>query len=125
MARNKPETQKPETQKPETENTETAVASKLFGEHITPENIARLAGVEIGFFPIKLSVSNATSSDLPLAELGVSLQPYEQDREIMITNQGMLDTFCTNCTYLANLWQWHEHNGLIIQPITQATQEEK
>lgn len=120
MARNKPETQKPET-----ENTETTVPNKLFGEHITPENIARLAGVEVGFFPIKLSVSNATSSDLPLAELGVSLQPYEQDREIIIKNQGVLDTFCANSAYLAALWQWHEHNGLIIQPIKQTTLEEE
>lgn len=69
----------------------------------------------VGVFPQTVVLSNATSSELTFAELGVSLLPYEQQRVVSFRNQGVVDTFCMNYAYLAELSQWHEHHGVLVQ----------
>lgn len=101
------ETQHPPTLDPQPET--------LFGDKVTPENIARLAGVAVGEFPQVIALTNATSSELAFAELGVLLLPYEQKREVIIRNQGMVNTFCVNFAYLSELSQWDERYGVLVQ----------
>ena len=122
MARKKEDIEQLEAENTQLENSnseepqsESVHTDKIFGDAVTPENLANLAGMEVGVFPQKITLTNATSSELTFAEIGVSLLPYEQKRMVTIRNQGMLDIFCMNYAYLAELSQWNEHYGVLIQ----------
>lgn len=95
-------------------NTQT---DKIFGSAVTPENLAYLANVDIGMFPQTVALTNATSSELTFAEIGISLLPYEQQRKVTIRNQGALETFCMNYAYLSDLSQWDDNYGVFVQAV--------
>lgn len=95
----------------------TTSPTTLYGDLVTPENMAALAGVGVDDFPINLPFHNRTSSAMAFPELGIDLPAYAENVDVLILEKGGVSLFCMNYGYLSKLFGWNDKVGVFIGAI--------
>ena len=90
----------------------TTSPTTLYGDLVTPENMAALAGVGVDDFPINLPFHNRTSSAMAFPELGIDLPAYAENVDVLILEKGGVSLFCMNYGYLSKLFGWNDKVGV-------------